>query len=64
MYILCNLKQAVTVGVNQTDFFVLLVFSLIYFLEIYINAKALNNHIMRTECPINMKQKGIGKKIS
>ena len=34
-----NLKQVVTVGVNEVYLFVSLVVSLIYFLDIYLNAK-------------------------
>ena len=48
-------KRVVSLGVNQFYLLSFLCFSLIYFSDIYINAKY-KYHIMRTDCPIDMKQ--------
>ena len=54
MYIWCNLKQKVAVGVNQIVCFTC--FSIIIFFRYLHNVKYKYNHIMRTKWPINKKQ--------
>ena len=57
---LSNLKQVVTVGVNQFHFFVVVCFTCFSFIfqtsYLIIHVLSINNHTMKTECPIDMKQ--------